>query len=350
MGVGEPLRRLPLLPLLQWRPVWLGRRTMVGKAAAIEVQELHKQYRAGWWSRRIFHALNGIELRVGSGEVFGLLGPNGAGKTTLIKILLGIVRSSSGRATVMGELAGSRSARRRIGYLPENLSFPSHHTAIRAMRLAGRLHSMTERSIEDASKRLLAMVGLQGREKQPVSQYSKGMRQRLALAQALLHEPELLIMDEPTDGLDPVARSEMRQLILQLKQSGKTVFFNSHLLQEVELICDRVAILSKGRIRGVGSPAELLDQMGSSRAIQVRLEIKSIAQPFDAASIGQCKPGLEVSCQELSNGHWQIAAVADHQSDVDYLVDVIRGQNISIVSLEPNQPSLEEIFLTAVRS
>ena len=219
---------------------------------AIDVQKLQKQYRDGWIVPRRFNALKGIDLGVRRGEVFGLLGPNGAGKTTLIKILLGIVKSTGGQAFLLGEPAGTKSARRRIGYLPENLNFPSHQTAKRAMEFFGRLSSVPERVIKTKSSELLELVGLAGREKELVRKYSKGMRQRLGLAQAMLHDPELLILDEPTDGLDPVGRSQIRKLINELRDQGKTVFLNSHILQEVELVCDRVAILAGGQLQGIG--------------------------------------------------------------------------------------------------
>ncbi len=314
-------------------------------APAIDVRNVHKQYREGWLVRKGFNALQGVDLTVGRGEVFGLLGPNGAGKTTLIKILLGIVRSSGGQAHLLGSPAGSREARRKIGYLPENLNFPSHHTAMRALRLYGRLSHVPESVIRSRSSELLELVGLAGREQELVKKYSKGMRQRLGLAQAMLHEPELLILDEPTDGLDPVGRSQIRQLITLMKQQGKTVFLNSHILQEVELVCDRVAILAAGKLRGVGTAGELTNQFQGALASKVRMELSG-----DVRAIQALQSGSECELHPLPDSRWQFATTSAAQEDVDRLVDRMRQANISIHKLERTSLTLEEVFLSAVRS
>ena len=319
---------------------------------AIEVSELHKQYREGVLVRKSFHALKGIDLSVTRGEVFGLLGPNGAGKTTLIKILLGIVRRTSGSASLLGVDAGSREARRCIGYLPENLSFPAHHTATRALRFYGRLSQVPEAVIRKRSSELLEQVGLAGREKELVRKYSKGMRQRLGLAQAMLHEPELLILDEPTDGLDPVGRSQIRQLITWLKEQGKTVFLNSHILQEVELVCDRVAILAGGKLRGVGTPSELTQQFHGALASRLRIEfslpINNSLSP--QAFLQEVSSGRELELNMLPDGRWQMSANVEHQTDIDRFVDELRRNHASIIKLERSKLSLEEVFLSAVNS
>jgi ABC-2 type transport system ATP-binding protein len=221
-------------------------------APVIEVEGLRKTYREGWIRRRSLEVLKGLSFTVGPGEIFGLLGPNGAGKTTFIKILLGIVRASGGRATLLGHPAGSRRGRSQVGYLPENLRIARHHTGHSALDYYGWLSGLPLRVVRSRASELLPLVGLAQRAGDPVSKYSKGMLQRLGLAQALLHDPQLVILDEPTDGLDPVGRSHVRNVLQQLKQRGKTVFVNSHILQEVELICDRVAILDKGLLRYVG--------------------------------------------------------------------------------------------------
>lgn len=311
--------------------------------AAIEIQQVRKKYNEGWLARKSFEALRGVDLSVRKGEVFGLLGPNGAGKTTLIKILLGIVRSTGGKAYLMGEPAGSKSARRKIGYLPENLNFPSHHTATRALQLYGRLSNVDEASIRSRSAELLRLVGLDGREKELVRKYSKGMRQRLGLAQALLHEPELLILDEPTDGLDPVGRSEIRSIITRLKDQGKTVFLNSHILQEVELVCDRVAILASGQLRGVGTPGELTSQFHGALSIKVRMELSG-----EPVAIDRLRSEVECELLSLPEGRWQFSAHAASQDEVDVLVDRLRQNQISIHRLERSRLTLEEVFLSMV--
>lgn len=316
---------------------------------AVDVQQLHKKYSLGWFGRKNFHALKGVDLQVRPGEVFGLLGPNGAGKTTLIKILLGIVRGNSGQAQVMGLPAGSKAARRLIGYLPENLNFPAHHTALSALRLFGRLSSVSEPLIASRSQELLHLVGLAGRERELVKRYSKGMRQRLGLAAALLHDPQLLVMDEPTDGLDPVGRSEIRALISQLKNRGKTIFLNSHILQEVELICDRVAILAGGMVRGIGTPAELTQQFQGAGSSKWRMEligsIESIRQAF-----GSLPAAESLECLQLPSGNWQVSIASGSQEELNSLIDRLRQQQVGICKLERTQLTLEEIFLSAVQS
>lgn len=310
---------------------------------AIDVRQVRKVYRDGLMGRRSFEALRGVDLTVRRGEVFGLLGPNGAGKTTLIKILLGIVHCTSGQATLLGTPAGSRAARQRIGYLPENLSFPAHHTAHRALQLYGRLSRVPEALIRQRSVSLLELVGLSGRQHELVRKYSKGMRQRLGLAQALLHEPELLILDEPTDGLDPVGRSDIRRLISTLRDQGKTVFLNSHILQEVEMICDRVAILAGGTVRGVGTPRELTTQFHGALSSRVRMELAG-----EATAIKSLCSGQECELLPLPEGRWQYSTTAETQSNVDDLIDRLRQSDISLLKLERTRPSLEEVFLSAV--
>ena len=311
---------------------------------AIDVQKLQKQYRDGWIVPRRFNALKGIDLAVRRGEVFGLLGPNGAGKTTLIKILLGIVKSTGGQAFLLGEPAGTKSARRRIGYLPENLNFPSHQTAKRAMEFFGRLSSVPESVIKTKSSELLELVGLAGREKVLVRKYSKGMRQRLGLAQAMLHDPELLILDEPTDGLDPVGRSQIRKLINELRDQGKTVFLNSHILQEVELVCDRVAILAGGQLQGIGTPRELTQQFGGALDTKVRIELAAAPEKIE-----QLKHWMGVEILPLPDSHWQLTSAMHTQADIDQLIDRIRALNISLLRLDRTKLTLEEVFLSAVQ-
>ncbi|RMF44990.1 MAG: ABC transporter ATP-binding protein [Planctomycetota bacterium] len=315
----------------------------MSETPAIQVTGLEKEYRDGVLFKKRFQALRGIDLEVPRGEVFGLLGPNGAGKTTLIKILLGIVRRTGGDAWLLGLPAGSKLARRRIGYLPENLTFPSHHTALSALRLYGRLSFVPEETIRRRSDELIELVGLKGREREHVRRYSKGMRQRLGLAQALLHDPELLIMDEPTDGLDPLGRSQIRQLIHLLKDQGKTIFLNSHILQEVELVCDRVAILVGGEVRGVGTPMELMEQFHAKSRTRVRAEVSG-----DEAAVGRVASQFDGAVGRLPDGRYEVKVTAETQADVDCLVDTIRQGGLSLHALERSRMTLEEVFLTAV--
>lgn len=315
------------------------------EASAIKVKGLRKVYSSGLLGTKKFQSLAGVDLEVHRGEVFGLLGPNGAGKTTLIKILLGIIRPSGGEANVLGQAAGSKEARKQIGYLPENLNFASHQTATRVMHFYGRLSRMDEERIRIRSQELIELVGLKGRDRELVTRFSKGMRQRLGLAQAMLHNPDLLILDEPTDGLDPVGRSQIRHLITLLRNQGKTVFLNSHILQEVELVCDRVAILVAGQLKGVGRPRDLSDQFHGQLGESVTLELGGTGQGLP--EIAQ-RFGGNLDC--LPNQRWVLVAPVKTQSDVDALIDAVRDQSASIVRLERKRPSLEEVFLSMVGS
>lgn len=313
-------------------------------ALAIDVREIYKHYQDGWFGLRRFTALKGVDLQVPQGEVFGLLGPNGAGKTTLIKILLGIVRLSQGSAQLLGENAGTKSSRVKVGYLPENLTFPAHQTAVRALEFYGRLSRVAESTIQERIPILIEKVGLQGREKELVRKYSKGMRQRLGLAQAMLHSPELFILDEPTDGLDPMGRSQIRQIITDLRSQGKTIFLNSHILQEVELVCDRVGILVGGKLLGMGTPAELTKQFHGAHDTKVRIELAG-----EEAAFEQLRERTGLVAEILPDGRRQLATQAHAQADVDQLVDKIRSLNISILRLDRSRLTLEEIFLSVVK-
>ena len=216
----------------------------------VSVKQLEKLYGTN-------RALGGVSLEVEPGTLFGLLGQNGAGKTTLIKILLGLVAKTSGEATLLGRPAGTFSARRDVGYLPEDHRLPEYHTSTSLLDLYGALQGIPRAERRRRGAELLDLLGLGGRERLRIRGYSKGMKQRLGLAQALLHRPRVLFLDEPTDGVDPVGRKEIRDLLLEERRRGVTVFVNSHLLGEVEQLCDRVAILRKGRIVVTGTVPEL---------------------------------------------------------------------------------------------
>jgi ABC-2 type transport system ATP-binding protein len=224
-------------------------------AAAIETVDLAKRY------GRI-HALVGLTMRVERGSVFGFLGPNGAGKTTAVKLLLGLARPSGGEATVLGAPLGDarahREARRRIGYLPELFRYPGWLTAREVLDAHAALIGMAAAQRPPAVDAALATVGLAGRAGDRVQGFSKGMQQRLGLAVALLGDPELIVLDEPTSALDPVGRRDVRQIIRGMRERGMTVFLNSHLLSEVEQVCDHVAIVNEGRVLASGALAELL--------------------------------------------------------------------------------------------
>lgn len=314
-------------------------------APVISVQSLTKTYVEGVFRRRRQEVLKGVTLEVGQGEIFGLLGPNGAGKTTFIKILLGIVRKSGGEALLLGHPAGSRRSRRLVGYLPENLRIARHHTAITALHYYGRLSGLDKRQILARRDALLETVGLIDRAGDAVSKYSKGMLQRLGLAQALLHDPKLVVLDEPTDGLDPVGRSHVRNVLQKLKQEGRTVFVNSHILQEVELICDRVAVLDHGRLRFVGPVQEITRAGDKTGDIELDLELLGDEPTIKAAFAGRSLDLWEPLAGAGGRG-WRASVRAVDQADVDRTVDGLRAAGASLVSLSRRRLSLEQAFLT----
>jgi len=303
----------------------------------VTVENLHKTYRSGIIRRKQIEALQGVSFSVEPGEIFGLLGPNGAGKTTLIKILLGIVRQTSGTASVLGCSAGDRRGRMRIGYLPENHRIPRHLTGYSALDYYGQLSHMPIHDIRRKRDPLLEMVGLEKWGTTAVRRYSKGMLQRLGLAQAMLHDPDLLILDEPTDGVDPVGRADMRKTLFQLKEQGRTIFLNSHLLQEIELVCDRVAILQQGTARHVG----LIHELTAAASNEIVFDL--ITDECSAlAAIG------DLTVREVRSGGDNLTTITvmpDSQSQVDHAIDSIRRSGISIASVSRNRLTLEQAFL-----
>ena len=220
---------------------------------AVETVGLTKDYRLGFWRGRPKRALDGLDLRVEGSEIFGLLGPNGAGKSTTLKILLRLIFPTSGTARILGRGAGDVSLRARVGYVPENPYFYDHLTAEEFLNYAGQLFGLAASERRRRVDELIERVGLSDSRRVPLGKFSKGMTQRLGIAQALINDPEVLFLDEPMSGLDPLGRREVRDLILRLKAEGKTVFFSTHILSDAEMLCDRVAILNQGRLEGAGS-------------------------------------------------------------------------------------------------
>jgi ABC-2 type transport system ATP-binding protein len=288
------------------------------------------------------------------GEIFGLLGGNGAGKTTFIKTLLGIVRRTGGEARLLGFPAGDRRGRKLVGYLPENLRVPRHLTGLTALELYGHLSNLPTSVIRQRRGPLLEKVGLAERAKDPVRTYSKGMLQRLGLAQAMLHDPELFILDEPTDGLDPLARSQVRGYLTDLKRQGKTIFLNSHILQEVELICDRVAILDRGNLRRVANVAEITSGRATSggngqahaagEALELHLDLTG-----SEATVRQTLGSLPIGkWQAFSATDFRVVTRVPQQAAVDELIDRLRAAGVSIVGLSRRRVSLEDAYLEIV--
>ena len=304
-------------------------------ATPIEATGLSKVYTARFGSRRVT-ALAGIDLRVEQGQVFGLLGPNGAGKTTTVKILLGLTHPTAGEARLLGRRASDPESRRRVGYLPEGHRFPGYLTARQTLSTFGRMSGMERSLLRRRSAELLERVGLAQWGDVRVKKFSKGMTQRLGLAAALVHDPEVLLLDEPTDGVDPVGRREIRDLLQEEAKRGKTVLLNSHLLSEIERTCDRIAVLRSGRVAASGR-IEDLTASGS--------RYKLVATGIDDALIAAFREtGASV---ERVNGHLDLSAKdLDH---VNALVDRLRAAGGKLQELTPMRSSLEDVFVDLVR-
>lgn len=299
----------------------------------VDVRDLRKTYRLS--RGRHVEALRGLSLAVEEGEVFGLLGQNGAGKSTLVRCLLSLCRPTGGQAFLFGQPASRPELRRRVGYLPEDHRFPDYHTAESALVFYANLVGLGGREATRRVEEVLRRVGLHDRRREKVRVFSKGMRQRLALAHAILHRPKLLFLDEPTDGVDPVGRKEIRDLLLALRAEGTTVFVNSHILSEVEEVCTRVLILHEGRKVREGTVADLTRQ----------------AREYDVAVAGDPARAMEVlggKFRGLARADHGLVLMIDREEDVDRAVDLLRAAGIGLRALAPRRHSLEEIFLHAV--
>src|SRR5689334_21429472 len=237
--------------------------------APVRADALTKTFRVGFWGRRV-RAVVDLSFEVRSGEIFGLLGPNGAGKTTTLKMLLGFVKPTSGHAFIAGERVGTVASRRKLGYLPENPALYEFLRGDEYLVFAGRLCGLSGAHARRTAADLLERVGLAGRADRPIRKFSKGMVQRLALAQALIGDPSIVILDEPMSGLDPIGRKDVRDLILKIRDEGRTVLFSTHILSDVEAICDRVGSLVEGRLTDCGALADLVAP--GARAVELVLE------------------------------------------------------------------------------
>ena len=320
----------------------------MSKSFAIQADSLSKTYQEGLIFKKRFQALKNVSFEVEKGEAFGLLGPNGAGKTTFIKILLGVIAKTRGAASMLGFPAGSQKGRELVGYLPEHLRVPPHMTGYTALECFGNLSNISSRTIREKRDELLSLVGLQGRGNDRVAKYSKGMVQRLGLAQSLLNDPQLLILDEPTDGLDPRARAEVRKIIQRLTDKGVTIFLNSHLLREVEVTCTRVAILNRGELKYVGAVSEIdhfmRERDPASNGEGVVVQVKGDPDAVNASMTGV---NFEV-VERKGSDQFIVRAELGDQSEIDMLVDSIRKHGVSLLGLEKQRVSLEDAFLKIV--
>ncbi len=295
----------------------------------IEIRDLTKVYVTGLRKGNVV-ALDRASLEVPQGQIMGLLGPNGAGKTTLVKALLGIVRPNSGEILLNGLPPSDPESRRKVGFLPENHRFPAHLTGMGLLESTGRMFGEKPEAIEEQAVRLLAIVGMDRWANTKVRKYSKGMLQRIGLAQAMMADPDVLLLDEPTDGVDPVGKSEIRQVLLQLRKEGKTILLNSHLLSEVESIADQVAILVKGRVIKVDTVESL-----TSRQSQYEIEASIGDNVFEIPpDVGRT---VFVSTDRL-------VIELKEEGSINTIIDELRIRKISIRSVKPLKISLEQSF------
>ena len=308
---------------------------MSSQETIVSVRDVTKVYGGGLFGKGGFRALDGVSLEVGRGQVFGLLGPNGAGKTTLVKILLGLARRSGGDALLFGQPVGDPSARTRVGYLPEGHRFPQYLTGVQMLELFGQMCGRDREYLRRRIPELLEQVGMRDAAHRKIREYSKGMTQRIGLAQAMIHEPDLVILDEPTDGVDPVGRAAVRQLVQGLKDRGTTVFINSHLLQEVELICDRVVIMARGKILREGSIAELTPRSG-----RYRFEVAPAEELALAKLVGELGSNFEPA-----PGGFEVQL---SDAELDQCVDRLRAGGVSIRGITARRMNLEQAFIQLV--
>jgi ABC-2 type transport system ATP-binding protein len=301
------------------------------ESPAIEVRGLRKVYRTSL-SRGRLTALDGIDLTVKYGQLFGLLGPNGAGKTTTVKILLGLTRPTDGTASVSGIAVSDPESRRRVGYLPEGHKIPGYLTARQTLSIFGRMSGLDSATIKRRSVELLEKLNIAKWIDVRVKKFSKGMTQRLGLAAALIHSPNVLLLDEPTDGVDPVGRREIRDLLRDEAKNGAAILINSHLLSEMEMTCDRVAVLRSGKVVAAGRVEDLTRRTAKYKLTATAIDDALLAQ-FHA---------------ERVNGHVELSV--DDLQQLNAMVDQIRARGGLVSELTPMRSTLEDVFVDLVRA
>jgi ABC-2 type transport system ATP-binding protein len=304
---------------------------------ALHTEELTKDYAIGFWRKRPYRALDRLSIRVPAGEVFGFLGPNGAGKTTTLKLLMQLVFPTSGRAEMLGRPVGDLSAKRRIGYLPEHPYFYDYLTAEELLRYFARLFGFSGADAAARATRLLDEVGIGGERRMQLRKFSKGMLQRVGIAQALVNDPELVIFDEPMSGLDPLGRRDVRALILRLRDRGCTVFFSSHVLSDAEALCSEVAILARGRLVATGRLTEML----AFRARGWEMVVAGVSDALAGALASRARKAVRIG-----EGRYVLDLPLDPPPD--RLLAEIAAGGAHLVSLNPIRETLEDFFVEQV--
>jgi ABC-2 type transport system ATP-binding protein len=302
-------------------------------APAIETENLTKEYPYGFLHLKKKASLEGLNMQVETGEVFGFIGPNGAGKSTTIKLLLGLIFPDAGSARILGKPVSDVEMHRDVGYLPEQPYFYDYLTGTELLDYFARIHDLTAADRRDRVQRMLKKVGLETARKIQLRKYSKGMLQRVGLAQAILHDPKVVILDEPMSGLDPVGRREVRDIILELKRDGRTVMFSTHILSDAEMLCDRVGVIVGGRLRGVGAPEEIVDMKTQSMEILFELEGTSSAPLVAKAARSGDRYRLQVGEEELYSA-----------------IEQLRAAGAKILSVSQVRATLEEFFMGLVEA
>ena len=300
----------------------------------VEIENLTKDYEVGFWRKRKVRALDGLSLNVEPGQIFGFLGANGAGKTTTLKLLMRLIFPTAGRASILGQDISDISMHQRIGYLPENPYFYDYLTPREFLDYCGQLFGLDSATRKRRAEELLTRVHLDQKSwDRQLRKLSKGMLQRVGLAQALVNDPEIVFLDEPMSGLDPVGRREVRDLIASLRTEGKTVFMCSHILSDIEVLCDNVAILKQGRLAHAGSLDEL-------RAREVSL-IEIVTAGANEAVLGENLDGNAQVLIDASGLRIQV----HNEKEIDAVIAAVRKANGKLVSVQPVRQSLEELFL-----
>jgi ABC-2 type transport system ATP-binding protein len=300
---------------------------------AVEVVGLNKVYSSSFGKKKVF-ALNDCSLTVSTGTIFGLLGPNGAGKTTLIKLLLGITFPDSGSARILNENISNIKVKKKVGYLPENHKYPPYLTGGETLKFFGQLSGLDGNPLEKKIDELLELMNLTRWKKSKIKTYSKGMMQRLGLAQAMINDPELIFLDEPTDGVDPIGRKEIRDVLVELKNRQKTIFLNSHILSEVELITDNIGILNKGKLIKEGTVKELTEKKEEYRL------------SFDGILNDEALSGID-SLKKNKDGYYNLKVL--DINELNKVIDSLRNRSVLIKEIIPQKNTLEEMFISLIQ-
>ena len=308
--------------------------TITLSMAAIEILGLEKTYHVGFWRKRPKCALRPLHLSVEQGEIFGFLGPNGAGKTTTLKLLMGLVFPTGGSARILGMEINDPRMKAQIGFLPEQPYFYDYLTANELLEYYAQLSGVPAPERRRKTSEVLSRVGLQDAGGTQLRKFSKGMLQRVGIAQAILHEPKVLFFDEPMSGLDPMGRREVRDLMEELKQQGKTVFFSTHILSDAESLCDRVAVIHLGELRGVGAVADL------TSSVEGKVEIV-----WHGSSVPASLKSLTSECHVTGD---TVRALV-REANQDAAIDALRREGLRIVSVTPVRTSLEEYFMRKLK-